>query len=137
FACVGLGVYYGANSGLFHIYENVSEFGWAYWTFSLLLIVVAHDAYFYWTHRLMHVRILFPWTHRVHHQSYVPTQWAAYSFSVAEALMQVVFLPIFLLAVPLHLSVIVVWMLHQVLRNAAGHCGVELMTSRWIAGWWS
>src|ERR1043165_7199841 len=61
FSAVGLGVYYGASAGIFHIYEHIADFGYLYWGASLLLIIVAHDAYFYWTHRLMHVRAIFPW----------------------------------------------------------------------------
>jgi sterol desaturase/sphingolipid hydroxylase (fatty acid hydroxylase superfamily) len=133
---IGLGVYYGVQRGLFRVYPKVSDLGWAYWAFSLILIVVAHDAYFYWTHRGMHRRHLFPLMHRVHHLSIAPTQWAAYSFAIPEAVTQAAFLPLFLLLVPAHPSALFVWMGHQVLRNAMGHCGVELIPNRWLATWW-
>jgi lathosterol oxidase len=136
FATVGLGVYHGAVHGLFHIYDAVADYGWTYWAFSLVLIVVAHDAYFYWTHRLMHRNSMFPWTHRAHHLSVAPTQWATYAFAPGEALIQAMFLPIFLLFLPVHDSVIFVWMAHQVLRNALGHSGIELMPKQWLATWW-
>jgi sterol desaturase/sphingolipid hydroxylase (fatty acid hydroxylase superfamily) len=136
FAAVGLGVYHGARVGVFHVYDAVSEFGWAYWWFSFVLMVVAHDAYFYWTHRLMHRVAIFPWTHRVHHLSVVPTQWAVYAFAPGEALIQGLFVPIFLLVIPAHPSAIFVWIAHQVLRNVLGHCGVELMPRQWLATWW-
>jgi sterol desaturase/sphingolipid hydroxylase (fatty acid hydroxylase superfamily) len=136
FAAVGLGVYHGAVHGLLHIYDAVSDYGWFYWSFSLVLIVVAQDAYFYWTHRLMHRHSLFPWTHRAHHLSVAPTQWAAYAFAPGEALIQAIFLPILLLFVPMHASVIFAWMAHQVLRNVQGHCGVELVPKQWLATWW-
>jgi sterol desaturase/sphingolipid hydroxylase (fatty acid hydroxylase superfamily) len=37
------------------------------------LIVLAHDAYFYWMHRAMHSRRLFRATHLHHHKSRTPT----------------------------------------------------------------
>jgi len=37
------------------IYSDASP-GWAWWWLSLVLIIVAHDAYFYWTHRWLHRR---------------------------------------------------------------------------------
>lgn len=136
FSAAGFGVYHGARQGVFDIYHVVGDFGWAYWGFSLALIIVAHDAYFYWTHRFMHRPRVFRWLHRTHHRSVAPTQWAAYAFSPGEALVQAAFLPLFLLWVPMHYSVLFIWITHQVLRNVIGHCGYEFMPRHWLATWW-
>jgi sterol desaturase/sphingolipid hydroxylase (fatty acid hydroxylase superfamily) len=136
FALVGLGVYHGAHGGTFRVYAEAAEYGWLYWLASIVLIIVAHDAYFYWTHRWMHAPDVFRRLHRTHHLSTTPTQWAAYSFSVGEAFMQAAFLPLFLLVVPTHESALFIWMAHQVVRNVAGHCGVELEPKAWLATWW-
>lgn len=40
---------------------------------------------------------------------------------------EAVYLPLVLLVVPAHGSVIFVFVTHMILRNAIGHCGVELM----------
>lgn len=136
FSLAGLGVYYGAQAGVFRVYSSVDEYGVAYWIGSLALIIVAHDAWFYWTHRWLHLPRLFRRVHRTHHVSVAPTQWAAYSFSIGEALTQAAFVPIFLLIAPTHTGALFVWGAHQVLRNAFGHCGVELEPRAWLAGWW-
>lgn len=136
FSLVGLGIYYGDQHGIFRVYSHVADYGWFYWAGSLLLVVVAHDAYFYWTHRWMHMPRVFTRVHRTHHLSVAPTQWAAYSFSISEAFSQAAFLPLFLLVVPTHEIVLFLWMAHQVLRNAVGHCGIELVPSSWLATWW-
>jgi len=136
FAVVGLGVYHGAAQGVLHVYSDIADYGWAYWAFSLAIMIVTHDAYFYWMHRLMHRRGVFGWMHRAHHRSVAPTQWAAYAFAPAEAIVQALFVPLFLAVVPAHASVIFAWMAHQVLRNVLGHCGVELMPRQWLATWW-
>jgi sterol desaturase/sphingolipid hydroxylase (fatty acid hydroxylase superfamily) len=136
FALVGLGVHHGSRLGVFRLYDEVDAFGWGYWLAVLGLIVVAHDTYFYWTHRILHMRALFAWTHRTHHRSVAPTPWTAYSFSIAESLVHAAFLPLFLLFIPTHTSVLIIWMAHQILRNAQGHCGVELLPRAWLTGWW-
>ncbi|KAK9827400.1 hypothetical protein WJX81_007445 [Elliptochloris bilobata] len=46
---------------------------------------VLHDAWFYWTHRLLHWRPLYRHVHYIHHRSVAPTAFAGYSFHVAEA----------------------------------------------------
>jgi Sterol desaturase len=136
FSLVGLGVYHGAQHGLFRVYSQPAQYGWMYWAASLVLVIVAHDAYFYWAHRWMHRPSVFRRAHRTHHLSVAPTQWAAYSFSVSEAALQAAFLPLFLLVVPTHSTVLLIWMAHQVVRNVAGHCGVELEPRAWLATWW-
>lgn len=136
FSLVGLGVYYGVDGGVFRVYSDPARYGWLYWSGNVVLIIVAHDAYFYWTHRAMHAPRIFVRVHRTHHLSVTPTQWAAYSFSIGEALAQSAFLPIFLLVVPTSTCVLFIWMAHQVLRNVTGHCGVELVPRSWLATWW-
>jgi Delta7-sterol 5-desaturase len=136
FSLVGLGVYHGAQHGLFRVYSAATQYGWRYWVASLVLVIVAHDAYFYWAHRWMHRPAVFRRIHRTHHLSVAPTQWAAYSFSIGESVLQAAFLPIFLLFVPVHTTVLFIWMAHQVVRNVAGHCGVELEPKGWLATWW-
>src|SRR5262245_58523034 len=54
FSIVGLGIYYGIRGCVFWVYPQATQYGWGYWFASLALIVVAHDAYFYWMHRALH-----------------------------------------------------------------------------------
>ena len=137
FSLVGLGVYHGVEAGIFGVYSRIADRGWLYWIASLILIVLVHDTYFYWTHRWLHHPWLFVRLHRTHHVSVAPTQWAAYSFSVREALTQAAFLPLFLVSVPTHELVLFIWMGYQVIRNVMGHCGVELIPLQWLAArWW-
>src|SRR5690348_2579296 len=43
------------------------RYGWTWFFISIALIILIHDAYFYWTHRLMHHPRLFRLFHRTHH----------------------------------------------------------------------
>ena len=74
--------------------------------------------------------------HGLHHASRHPTPWAAYAFHPVEAVVQAAFLPLFLLAVPVHAGVIVVFLLHMILRNCVGHCAHELLPWRWTPRGW-
>lgn len=136
FSLVGTSVLLGYHAGLMKVYFEPRTHGWPWLPASFLVMVVSHDAWFYWTHRLMHHPRLFRWTHRTHHQSLAPTPWAAYSFAPAEALAQAIFLPLFLLAAPVHQAVVFLWTAHMILRNVAGHAGVELVPGSWLAGGW-
>src|SRR5215469_3105634 len=90
-----------------------------------VLMVVAHDAYFYWTHRAMHDPRLFRAFHRRHHRSHNPSPFTAYSFDVAEATVQAGFVFVWVLVAPTPWPVVGLFMLHQIARNTLGHCGYE------------
>ncbi len=111
---------------LFKIYVQVDRYGWPYFFLSVALIVLAHDAYFYWTHRLMHLPLLFSLFHRLHHRSLNPSPWAAYAFSPWEAAVHAFFLPLYLLVFPTHVIVVFIFLYHMVLRNVIHHLGIEL-----------
>ena len=135
FSFVGYGMLLGVRGGALRVYGAISDYGWLWWALSIGVLIVAHDTYFYWTHRLLHHPRVFRWAHRTHHLSHTPTPWAAYAFAPAEAVVQAVYLPLILLVVPAHGSVIFVFVTHMILRNAIGHCGVELMPRgvlRWL-----
>ena len=104
--------------------------GWGWGIASLILMIVGHDAYFYWTHRAMHDRRLFRTFHRRHHKSHNPSPFSAYSFDLAEAAVQAIFVPIWMLLIPTSWPVVGLFMLHQIARNTLGHCGYEVFPAR-------
>jgi Delta7-sterol 5-desaturase len=136
FAATGLLIWLLIGKGTLKVYADAARHGWVWWWASLALIVVAHDAWFYWTHRALHHRRWFRAVHGRHHASLHPTPWAAYAFHPIEALVQAAFLPLFLLVVPMHTGAIGVFLLHMIVRNAIGHCAHELFPWRWTPRGW-
>ena len=137
FSLIGLGLYEAASRDWITLYPDFRQRGVGYLLFTLALMIVAHDAYFYWTHRLMHYRRLFRWFHLTHHKSHVPTPWAAYAFAVPEAFVQGAFVPLFAAAVPMHELALFAFMAFQIARNVMGHAGVEvhppaMLRSPWL-----
>jgi Delta7-sterol 5-desaturase len=57
----------------------------AYLVFTIIALDYLHDAWFYWTHRLLHWAPVYRHVHYIHHKSTVPTAFAGYSFHSAEA----------------------------------------------------
>lgn len=117
------------------LYRPMDLHGWAWYYASIGLAIVVHDAYFYWTHRLMHHPRLFRPVHRIHHLSNNPTPWAAYSFSVSEAVVQAMIGPILVYTVPMHFSAFLLFMVWQIGFNVLGHCGYEICP-RWFLRTW-
>jgi Delta7-sterol 5-desaturase len=95
-------------------------------------IILAHDAYFYWTHRFMHHRRFYKFFHRHHHRSITPTPFAAYSFAVPEALLNAMFIPLWQLFVATPVFVLIAFLIIQIIRNTTQHAGLELHPSWWL-----
>ena len=122
-------------SGVVDVYADPLKHGLAWLLLSLPLMIVWHDFYFYWTHRLLHTPWLFRRVHGVHHRSRNPSPWAAFSFHPLEALLNSMVVPLTLLAVPLNEYVVLAFAIHQVVRNAHGHAAVESLPRGFARHW--
>lgn len=120
----------GMRAGVIQIDAGVSERGWLWFAANTALLVVLHDAWFYWTHRLVHHPKLFRRLHRLHHRSHNPSPWTAYAFDAGEAFINAIFLPLALLILPSSTPAIIVFLTHMIIRNAFGHCGYEIFPHR-------
>lgn len=97
-----------------------------------IFLLLVYDAYFYWSHRLLHSYPLLRRIHAVHHKSTNPSAFAALSFHPIEAVIQIVWaLPVYLLF-PMSLSSWFFFILIATTVNVLGHCGVEFYPPSWI-----
>jgi Delta7-sterol 5-desaturase len=113
-------------SGWTRLYIRIDDYGWTWLVLSVVVLIFAHDTYFYWTHRAMHHPWLFRRVHRIHHLSTNPTPWAAYSFSVPEAFVQAGVVPLMILLVPLHPLAIFAFGIYRHFFSVLGHSGYEI-----------
>jgi sterol desaturase/sphingolipid hydroxylase (fatty acid hydroxylase superfamily) len=109
-------------------------------TFPLVLVV--HDAYFYWTHRWMHAPALFRFFHWEHHKSQAPTVFTAYSFAMPEAITHGLFAVFYVALFPAAFATLIFFQFVEILHNLAIHAGVDLFPRTlvthprwgWLAG---
>lgn len=126
FSATGFGMALASEAGWLTVYQDFTVRGPAYFVVTLLLMIVAQDAYFYWTHRAMHHPRLFRAFHWTHHKSKTPTPWTAYAFDAPEAVVIVAFVPLWVALVPMHETAVFIFVTWQIVRNVMGHAGVEL-----------
>jgi Delta7-sterol 5-desaturase len=106
---------------------------------SLVAYLLAHDAWFYWTHRWMHRPAVFRRVHAVHHASRPPTAWAAMSFHPLEALTGAVVIPALVFVIPIHVAMLALVLLIMTVMGVTNHMGWELFPRRLVrssAGGW-
>jgi len=109
---------------------------------SFPLVLIVHDAYFYWTHRWMHHPALFRFFHWEHHKSQAPTVFTAYSFAIPEAIVQGLFGVFYVALFPCTFATLIFFQFVEILHNLMIHSGVDvlprtLVTHKrwgWLAG---
>lgn len=127
FGLLGLTIYFLKTQELTLIYTELSEYGFVYFFTSLLAMLLLHDAYFYWIHRIMHQPKLFAFFHSVHHQSRNPTPFTSFSFNISEAFLEAAIVPILVMILPLHPLTIFIFFNISLAFNVMGHLGFEFL----------
>ena len=116
-------------------YDNIAEYGWPYYIFTWVAMLLIHDTYFYWIHRAMHHPTLFKYVHLVHHKSTNPSPWTAYAFHPLEAVLEAMIIPILAFSLPIHAPAISWFFLFQIIYNVYGHLGFELYPKGFNKTW--
>lgn len=101
---------------------------------SIGIYLLAHDAWFYWTHRWLHRPKPFRVAHAVHHASRKPTAWAAMSFHPWEAVTGAVVIPALVLLVPIHVGALSAVLAIMTLMGVTNHMGWELFPAWLVSG---
>jgi Delta7-sterol 5-desaturase len=122
------------NRGWTLIYKDVGDYPLWYLPVSVLLYLLAHDTWFYWTHRWMHEPWAFKRAHAVHHASRPPTAWAAMSFHPIEALTGAVVIPVLVFLIPIHIAALAVVLAVMTVMGVTNHMGWELFPRALVNG---
>jgi Delta7-sterol 5-desaturase len=120
------------KAGNTKIYVDIYEYGLLYFIGSVIAIVMIHDTYFYWTHRLLHIPFIYKKVHRIHHLSINPTPWTAFSFHPFEAIISVLFLPPLVFLIPLHPFALFAFLTYMNIINVMGHLGFETFSKKFM-----
>jgi Delta7-sterol 5-desaturase len=121
------------------LYTDIKQYGIIWYIAAYPLMFIVHDAWFYWTHRLMHYPPVFKIFHMVHHRSTNPSPWAAFAFHPTEAFVGAGIFPVLLLLMPLTPMHFVIFFLVMLVYNVYGHLGWELypkwFSRHWLGRW--
>lgn len=102
----------------------------------IVIMVLGHDAYFYWTHRLMHHKWFFSWVHAEHHVSVRPTALTTLRLSVPETVVQSGFFVLWAIIMPNSPIAFYVVQVYIIIISAVGHSGFEAFSRKLAAQPW-
>jgi sterol desaturase/sphingolipid hydroxylase (fatty acid hydroxylase superfamily) len=109
------------------IYMDINEHTIIWLPLSVILMLVLHDTYFYWMHRIAHHKAVFRFVHLVHHKSTNPSPFAAYSFHIFETILESGVIFIIPFTVPVHPVAFLLFSTIALAINIYGHLGYEIM----------
>jgi Delta7-sterol 5-desaturase len=123
------------------IYRDINLHSTGYFIFIFPVMLLIHDAYFYFTHRMMHHPKLFRFFHIVHHKSTNPSPWASFAFNPTEAVIESGIIYVFAFTIPVHFIHIFVFLIFMTVYNVYGHLGYELFPKgfnrHWLGKWFN
>jgi sterol desaturase/sphingolipid hydroxylase (fatty acid hydroxylase superfamily) len=111
-----------------------SLLGWLWIPGAVLTLMVLQDAYFYWTHRVMHLPVFYKRTHHTHHLSKQPSSFASFAFSGWEALVAAWFVPFLGFVIPMHIAAFAVFVLIATVQAVMNHAGWEVYPKAFLDG---
>lgn len=118
------------QKGYTKMYTDVHEYGWWYLPVSLVIFLLAHETYYYWMHRWMHLPAVFKIVHKVHHDSHIASPFTAFSFHPIEGLLQAVFLPAMLVLLPMHYYIIIMVLIIMTFSSVINHLDIEIYPAK-------
>ena len=130
-ATVGLG-YFKDELNHSMTYKDLSDYGLFYAMLTIVILIFFMDAWFYWTHRLLHLTPLFKKSHSVHHKFTNPTVWSGYSLHWLEGLILTMGLFVILLILPHHIISVVTYVMFSIVYTSWLHSGYELFPIKWL-----
>lgn len=127
------------NLGLTKVYLPWKFQDLGYVAFSYVSVLMLQDTYFYFSHRLLHLPLLFKHFHKGHHHSRPPTPWTFFALEPVEAISQIGFLLCLTLLIPLNLGVLVAVLVTMTVWSTGNHMGLQVVpltrSSRWWGQW--
>lgn len=100
----------------------------------LVLMFLAHDTYFYWTHRWFHSARVYHVVHEAHHRSRQPSYWTSFAFHPWEAVIQAVALPLLAFGFYLEWWSVGVFLSVMTFMGFINHLGHEFYPKWWLDG---
>lgn len=122
------------RAGYTRLYNDLNTYGILFALFGVILLLLVHDTYFYWLHRLLHTPWLFRHVHLHHHRPSPPTPFTSFAFHPIEAILEFAFIVPMVFIMPLHPITLFVFANMMTAMNVWGHLGYELLPEKVIHG---
>ncbi len=127
------------QAGYTTIYTDPEAYGLLYLPISLGIGLFIHETYYYWLHRWMHRPKIYRWIHKTHHDSIITSPWTSFSFHPMESLLQAIVVPLIVIFLPMHYTVIMMMLVLMTVSATINHLDIEIYPKdtekHWFGKW--
>lgn len=131
FGFIGVLMIMAWQRGYTAIYVDWQAYPLWYIPISFVGALLLHETYYYWIHRWLHHPKIYKYIHKVHHDSISTSVWTSFSFHPIESILQAIVVPLIVLIVPMHLSVLLILLMIMTVSAIINHAGVEIYPASW------
>lgn len=96
---------------------------------SVFIALFIHETYYYWLHRVMHIKKFYKYIHQGHHDSIRVSTWTAFSFDIFETILQVLAFYIIAFTIKLHIYSILFLLVFMSVSATINHLNYDLFPS--------
>jgi ring-1,2-phenylacetyl-CoA epoxidase subunit PaaE len=119
-------IFYFRDAGWTKLYVDAGRYGWWYEVVAAIVVLLASDGWFYWTHRLLHHPKIYKYIHAVHHKSLDTTPYTTFSFHPIEGVLNTVWVLPMVIVMPVSLFALGIVQVLGMFNNIKSHFGYEL-----------
>jgi Delta7-sterol 5-desaturase len=123
-------VYYLSTKGYNKVYTNFSDHP-LFSIFGFFILLIVDDAWFYWTHRILHHPKIYKLVHLEHHKSVDVNPFTSMSFNFIEPLLLSIYIIPLSFIFPLYVPMLALIQIYGLLNNIKSHLGYEFFPAWW------
>lgn len=112
------------EKGLTRFYTDNGVLGW-YELWSVVVMILVGDAWFYWCHRAMHHPRIYKYVHALHHKSLDVNPYTSTSFHLLEAIVLTVWILPLAMVMPISMTALGITQILGLINNLKSHLGYE------------
>jgi ring-1,2-phenylacetyl-CoA epoxidase subunit PaaE len=112
-------------NGTLKFYADSNKYGLWYQVITVMVLLLVSDAWFYWSHRIMHHQSLYKYVHALHHKSLDVNPFTSQSFHIIEAVWLTLWLLPLAMVMPISMSALGAMQVLGMFNNLKSHLGYE------------
>lgn len=106
--------------------------GWFELLWQIIFLIICDDFFFYWSHRILHTKQIYPYIHKHHHKYTNVIGIAAENTHPIEFLLGNIFPThsgVLILGNRIHLYTNILWIIIRIIKTTESHCGYDFSWS--------
>lgn len=120
------------QEGWTKIYTDAAIYGMPYFFFSIGILLIGYETYYYWLHRWMHIPSVYKKIHSIHHASIHTSVFTSFAIHPLEAVLQFIFLPLISMILPFHYLAIATVLIVMTVSAVINHGAFEIFPKSFL-----